>query len=163
MATSDQTARPIDKSHTKGMDAITLLEQDHRKVEGYFEEYEKAKSEEEKSELASQICTALTVHTQLEEELFYPAARKATGDDDLLDEATVEHASAKQLIAEIKAMSVGDELYDAKIKVLSEQIQHHVEEEEKKLFPETRKTDLDLDALGEELTAHKAELMGDYA
>jgi hemerythrin superfamily protein len=109
MATRDQTARPIGKSHTKGMDAITLLEQDHRKVEGYFEEYEKAKSEEKKSELASQIYTALTVHTQLEEELFYPAARKATGDDDLLDEATVEHASAKQLIAEIKAMSVGDE------------------------------------------------------
>jgi hemerythrin superfamily protein len=163
MASKDQTARPIGKSHPKGMDAITLLEQDHREVEDHFEGYEKAKSEEKKYELASQICTALTVHTRLEEELFYPTARKATGDDDLFDEATVEHASAKQLIAEIEAMSVGDELYDAKIKVLSEQIQHHVEEEEKRLFPETRKTDLDLDALGEELMARKAELMGDYA
>ena len=160
MASRDKTTpRPIGRSHPKAVDAITLLKQDHREVEEYFEAYEQTKNDKKKAELARQICNALTVHAQIEEEIFYPAARKATGDDELLDEATVEHASAKQLIAEIQGMSVGAELFDAKIKVLSEQIQHHVEEEEKELFPETKKTDLDLDAVGEQLAARKAELI----
>jgi len=158
MASRDKTARPIGRSHPKTLDAITLLQQDHREVEGLFEAYEKTHSDKKKGELARQICKTLTVHTQIEEEIFYPAARKATGDDDLLDEATVEHASGKQLIAEIEGMGVGDELFDAKVKVLSEQIQHHVEEEEKELFPQTKKTDLDLDALGKRLAARKTEL-----
>jgi hemerythrin superfamily protein len=143
----------------KNPDAVALLKQDHREAEGFFESFEKAKDSKTKASLAARICQALTVHMQIEEELFYPAARKATGDDDLLDEAVVEHAGAKQLIAEIEAMKVGDDLYDAKIKVLGEQIEHHVEEEEKELFPEVKKSDLDLGALGGRMASRKGELM----
>ena len=143
----------------KNPDAVALLKQDHREAEGFFESFEKAKDSKTKASLAARICQALTVHMQIEEELFYPATRKATGDDDLLDEAVVEHAGAKQLIAEIEAMKVGDDLYDAKIKVLGEQIEHHVEEEEKELFPEVKKSDLDLGALGGRMASRKGELM----
>ena len=111
---------------TSKTDAITLLKQDHRQVEEWFEEYEDLENEVEKGELAAKICQALKVHTQIEEEIFYPAARKATGDDALLDEAVVEHAGAKHWIGEIEAMEPGEDLYDAKIRVLSEQIKHHV-------------------------------------
>ena len=156
-------SQPIGAAHhnatAKSRDAIALLEADHREVESYFAAYEEAKGDKEKADLAAKICLALTVHTQVEEDLFYPAARKATGNDDLLDEATVEHASAKQLIAEIEAMTVGEDLFDAKLKVLGEQISHHVEEEEKELFPQTRKTDLDLVGLGERMAERKAALM----
>ena len=148
-------------AQSKRPDAIALLKQDHREVKTLFGEYERARGDTKKTELAQNICLALTVHAQIEEDIFYPAARKATGDDDLLDEAAVEHAAAKQLIAEIEGMSVGEELYDAKIKVLGEQIDHHVEEEEDKLFPEVQKTKLDLVALGEELATRKAELMAE--
>ena len=153
----------VGRAHGKSPDAIALLKADHRQVKGWFGDYEKARGEAKKAELARKICRALTIHTQIEEEIFYPAARKATGDDDLLDEAAVEHAAAKQLIAEIEAMSVGDELYDAKIKVLGEQIDHHVEEEEDELFPEVQKAKLDLAAIGEKLSARKAVLMGELA
>jgi hemerythrin superfamily protein len=149
---------PHGTSKPKSSDAIALLKQDHREVEGYFEAFEKSEGKKKKAALAAQICRALTIHAQIEEEIFYPAARDATGNNDLLDEATVEHAAAKRLIAEIETMSVDDELFDAKVKVLGEQIEHHVEEEEKELFPETQKTDLDLSALGEQLVARKAEL-----
>ncbi len=108
--------------------------------------------------LVTKICLALKVHTQIEEELFYPPARDKTGDDDLLDEAIVEHMGAKNLIAELEAMKPGQSLYDAKVKVLGEQVRHHVEEEEEELFPEVRETDLNLDALGAKLAARKAEL-----
>jgi hemerythrin superfamily protein len=148
-------------AQSKRPDAIALLKQDHREVKTLFGEYERARADTKKTELARDICLALTVHAQIEEDIFYPAVRKATGDDDLLDEAAVEHAAAKQLIAEIEAMSVDEELYDAKVKVLSEQIDHHVEEEEEKLFPEVQKTNLDLAALGEELATRKAELMAE--
>ena len=147
------------KSAHPAQDAITLLENDHRQVDGYFEQYEGLTDEAEKKALADKICLALKVHTQIEEEIFYPPAREATGDGDLLDEAVVEHMGAKTLIAEIEAMQPGQPLYDAKVKVLGEQVRHHVEEEEQELFPEVRETDLDLDALGAKLAARKAELM----
>ena len=136
-----------------------MLEADHREVEGLFEQYEALTADKDKKALANRICLALKVHTQIEEELFYPPARKATGDTDLLDEAVVEHAGAKSLIAEIEAMRPGQPLYDAKVKVLGEQVRHHVEEEETELFPEVSETDLDLEAIGAKLAARKAELM----
>ena len=151
------------KSAPGGKDAIALLEADHREVDGYFEQYEALTSDSEKKALATKICLALKVHTQIEEELFYPRARKETGDGDLLDEAVVEHAGAKNLIAEIEGMKPGQPLYDAKVKVLGEQVRHHIEEEETELFPEVRKTDIDLEALGAKLATRKSELMASLA
>lgn len=142
------------------INAITLLEDDHAEVKAYFEEYEDLEEDEEKQALADKICLALKVHARIEEEIFYPAAREKTEDKDLLDEATVEHAAAKTLIAEIEAMEPGQPLYDAKVKVLGEQILHHVKEEEGELFPEVRKTDLDLETLGTQMAKRKSELMG---
>jgi hemerythrin superfamily protein len=142
-------------------DAITLLKEDHRQVEEWFEEYEDLENEVEKGELAAKICQALKAHTQIEEEIFYPAARKATGDNDLLDVAVVEHAGAKHLIGEIEAMESGEDLYDAKIRVLSEQIKHHVKEEEEELFPEVEKSKMDTAAVGKQLADRKAELMAE--
>jgi len=139
--------------------AIALLKKDHREVEGYFEEYEELKDDSAKAALAEKICMALKVHTQIEEEIFYPAARKATGDEDLLDEALVEHAGAKHLIGEIESMKPGDDLYDAKITVLGEQIKHHVKEEEEELFPECENSKMDVVAIGKKMATRKAELM----
>lgn len=139
-------------------DAIALLKADHREVKAMFEEYEKIEGDPEKQALAERICAALTVHAQIEEEIFYPAAYDALEEDDLLDEAEVEHASAKDLIAQIQASSPAEPLYDAKVKVLGEYINHHVKEEEKELFPECRDSDMDLKALGERLKARKQEL-----
>ena len=142
-------------------DAIKLLEADHRQVEKWFKEFEATNGQKTKAKLAEQICTALKVHTQIEEELFYPASREALSSDqeEMVDEAVVEHASAKNLIAEIEAMDVGEELFDAKVKVLSELIEHHVEEEEKEYFPEARKTEMDMEALGLQMASRKEELM----
>ena len=141
-------------------DALTLLAQDHREVEELFEKFEKASGDGRKEKLAKQICTELKIHAQIEEEIFYPAIRgKIDGDD--LDEAYVEHDTAKMLINEIEAGSADDDFYDAKVKVLQEEIEHHVKEEEKmhgNIFQQTRKTDVDLEALGEQLAARKAEL-----
>ena len=142
-----------------GADAIALLEADHREVDRYFDAFEAASDNSEKKSLADKICLALKVHAQIEEELFYPPAREKTGDGDLIDEALVEHTGAKTLIAQIEAMKPGQPLYDAKVKVLAEQVRHHVEEDETELFPEVRETKIDLDALGAKLAARKAELM----
>jgi hemerythrin superfamily protein len=139
-------------------DAIALLEDDHQLVDMLFDQYDELTDDADKKRIASQICLALKVHAQIEEEIFYPAARDATGDTDLLDEATVEHAGAKNLIAEIEAMQPGQPLYDAKVTVLGEQVRHHVKEEGE-LFPEVRDTKLDLDKLGAKLAARKADLM----
>lgn len=147
------------KARVDAMSAIELLENDHREVEAYFQEFEDLEDEAAKSELAQKICMALTVHMQIEEEIFYPEARKATKDDDLLDEAVVEHAGAKKLIAEIEEMEPGDDLFDAKVKVLGEMIQHHVEEEEQELFPEVKDSGMDLAAVGAEMAKRKSELM----
>ena len=140
-------------------DAISFLEADHRQVDSYFDAFEAASDDADKKALADKICLCLKVHTQIEEELFYPPAREKTGDGDLLDEALVEHSGAKTLIAQIEAMRPGQPLYDAKVKVLAEQVRHHVEEEESELFPEVRETKMDLAALGAKLAARKAELM----
>jgi hemerythrin superfamily protein len=145
------------------VDAITLLETDHREVEDLFDQFETAESNADKARIARQICLALKVHAQIEEELFYPPAREKTGDTDLVDEAIVEHMGAKTLIAQIEAMAPGQPLYDAKVKVLGEQVRHHVEEEESELFPEVRETRMDLDALGAKLAARKADLLERFA
>jgi len=155
---SERAATPP-KAASPGKDAISLLEADHREVEGYFDQFESAGGGAEKKALADQICLALKVHAQIEEELFYPAARDKTGDGDLIDEAVVEHAGAKILVAQIEAMQPGQDLYDAKVKVLGEQIRHHVREEEEELFPEVRGTGLNLETLGVKMAARKAELL----
>ena len=145
-------------------DAIALLKADHRTVEELFEKFEKAKGDGAKEKLAMQICMELSVHTAIEEEIFYPACEGKI-EEDMLKEAYVEHDSAKVLVAEIEAGDHDDEYYDAKVKVLQEQIEHHVEEEEKRmegLFSQARKAGLDMDALGEQLAARKAELTAEY-
>ena len=145
----------------RDMDATHLLMEDHRKVEDLFEQYEKAGGDGSKERLARQICTELKVHSMIEEEIFYPALRGKIDDDDL-DEAYVEHDGAKTLINEIEAGGPDDHFYDAKVKVLQEQIEHHVEEEEKRLeglFSQARKAGLDMDSLGEQLAARKQELL----
>ncbi|MCR5885875.1 hemerythrin domain-containing protein [Rhizobacter sp. J219] len=146
-------------------DAIKLLTQDHKEVKALFKEYEKLckadADETQKQALAEQICEMLTVHAQIEEELVYPAAYEALDESDLVDEAQVEHASAKDLIAQIRGMQPADELYDAKVTVLGEYIDHHVKEEEKEMFPKLRKSELDLKELGVSLQARKSELMGE--
>jgi hemerythrin superfamily protein len=149
-------------------DALELLMADHKEVKGLFKAYDKLAEadgdSEEKQALALQICTMLTAHATVEEELVYPAAREALGEDeDLVDEADVEHACAKELIAQIEAGTPDDPLYDAKVKVLGEYIEHHVREEEGQMFPKLRKSDLDLEAMGEEVAARKAELLGEDA
>jgi hemerythrin superfamily protein len=142
-------------------DAVALLKADHRQVEQWFEQFESTRSDERKSKLARQICQALTVHTEIEEEIFYPAFLEATEDKDKHHEAAVEHDGAKKLIAEIEASGPQDDYYDAKVKVLSEMIKHHVKEEEQRggMFAEARDSEMDLKALGEQLAARKAELM----
>jgi len=146
-----------------GEDAIALLKADHREVEGYFEAFEKARSDDRKQQLAEKICRALTVHTTIEEEIFYPAFLEATEEEELHHEAAVEHDGAKKLIAEIESSGPDDDYYDAKVTVLSEMIKHHVNEEEKRdgLFAKSRQSEMDLEALGEQLASRKAELMND--
>ncbi|MBB5984430.1 hemerythrin domain-containing protein [Sphingobium lignivorans] len=142
-------------------DAIALLKADHRKVETLFEEFEKARSSNRKQSIAHEICVELKVHTLLEEEIFYPAFRGKI-EDDTLDEAYVEHDGAKLLINDIEAGSPEDDFYDAKVKVLSEEIKHHVHEEEMQsegMFAQCRKTDVDLVALRDQMLALKEELM----
>ena len=144
-------------------DAITLLKQDHKTVEDLFSQFEEAKGEGRKQKLALQICKELTVHTIIEEEIFYPACEGKVDEDDL-KEARVEHDGAKVLIAEIERGKPSDEFYDAKVKVLQEQIEHHVGEEERLLvgiFSQAKRNGVDMDALGSELAARKAELMKD--
>jgi hemerythrin superfamily protein len=143
-------------------DAIALLKADHRQVEQWFEQFQTSRSDSKKSELAQNICEALTVHTMIEEEIFYPAFYEATEEKSLHHEAEVEHEGAKKLIAQIKDSSPQDDYFDAKVKVLSEMIKHHVREEEKRdgMFGKARQSDMDLKALGEQLAARKAQLMG---
>ena len=143
------------------MDAIGMLVADHKKVQKAFKDFEELKkggSKRGKSDIVRQTCADLTVHTKIEEEIFYPAARKAIKDADLMDEATVEHAGAKDLIAQLESMQPGDDLYDAKFTVLGESVNHHIREEQNEMFPKVRKTKLDLNALGEQMAQRKAEL-----
>lgn len=144
--------------------AIRLLKQDHREVEKMFDEYEQLESDSEKQALFDKIALALKVHTRIEEEILYPESRGEV-EDDLIDEAYVEHDGAKKLIAEIEAMKPGQEFYDAKVKVLGEYIKHHVKEEEQPggFFAQAKKGDEDLEAMGERLKARKEELMTQMA
>jgi hypothetical protein len=146
---------------TKQQDAIALLKDDHRKVEDLFEKFKKARDAGRKKALAQEICTELSIHATIEEEIFYPAC-KGEVDDDLMDESYVEHDGAKVMIAELAAGSPDDAFYDAKMTVLSEEIKHHVKEEEKPregVFAQARAGGLDMAALGERLRARKQELM----
>ena len=149
---------------TKSQDAITLLKDDHREVEKLFKEFEKAKGEGRKQKLAHEICLELSVHAEIEESIFYPAC-EGTVDEDELKEGYVEHDAAKLLIAEITANEGGDdEFFDTKVKVLQEEIEHHIKEEEGPggIFSQARKGDLDMKALGERLAARKKELTERY-
>jgi hemerythrin superfamily protein len=150
----------------KKNDAVDLLDADHVAVKKLFETYRKLcesdASSDEKTDIAEQICQELTVHAKLEEEIFYPALREAIDDELLLDEAEVEHSSAKELIAQISEMSPEEDLYDAKVTVLGEYIDHHVKEEREQLFVKARKSKIDLVAMAQELTQRKMELMEDY-
>jgi hemerythrin superfamily protein len=159
MATTRLHAR-AQKRTAASQDAIALLKADHRQVEEWFEAFDKSRSTAKKAQLASKICDALTVHTMIEEEIFYPAFFEATEDRDLHHEAIVEHAGAKNLIAQIQKMSPEDDFFEAKVTVLSEMIKHHVKEEEQRggMFSEARNSDMDLQALGEQLLARKKEL-----
>ena len=150
-------------AETKTQDAVALLKADHRTVADLFEQFEKATGDGRKQKLAIQICTELSIHAQVEEEIFYPACEGKV-DDDLLKESYVEHDAAKVLIAEISAGEPSDEFYDSKVKVLSEEIEHHVQEEEKRLeglFAQAKKASLDMDALGEQLATRKKELQAE--
>jgi hemerythrin-like domain-containing protein len=138
-----------------------MLTAEHREVKQLFEQFEQLtdRAKVGKKKLADQICNALILHTTIEEEIFYPAVREAgKGSQDKVDEAVVEHAAARDLIAQIQEMDPDDDLYDAKVKVLSEQIDHHVQEEEKEMFPMAKKAGLDLAALGQEMADRKQEL-----
>ena len=150
------------RSSDSPRDAIALLKEDHRTVSALFEEFEKA-DEEEQSSIAQRVCQLLTVHAQIEEELLYPAAKECfEGDEeneDLVNEAEVEHGSAKELIAKIEGMSSGDDHFTATVTVLGEYIKHHVKEEENELFPQLKKSELDLKELGGRLAERKFALM----
>lgn len=151
-------------------DACSLLDTDHKNVKKMFAAYEEltsskaASARAKRRDLAMQICMELTVHTQIEEEIFYPAVREAIKDTDLLDEADVEHASAKDLIAQLQDATEVDDMFDAKVKVLGEYIDHHVKEERNELFPKARAArKLDLVGMRETLAARKEELMAEMA
>ena len=161
------------RGSSNGSDAIALLKADHTTVRKLFEAYEEAKEKDDgdkKSELGTQICQQLTIHATIEEELFYPAVREEFGGDEkdveMLDEAEVEHSRVKVLVAEIQEAIESNSLdgkADAKVKVLSECVEHHVREEEDKMFPEVKKSEFDLDAIGAQLTNRKEELQADLA
>jgi hemerythrin superfamily protein len=166
MEKTSTTSSARKSAKAPAQDAIALLSADHNKVKALFKQYEKLKesgASEEKAALAAQICLELTVHAQVEEEIFYPAVRESIDDDDLMDEAEVEHASAKDLIAQIGESDPEDELFDAKVKVLGEYINHHVEEEEGEMFAQAKKAKVDTAALGVEIEARKEELMAEMA
>jgi len=148
-------------STTANQDVFALLTADHRRVKSLFKEFKSLKDDgddDKKATLVETICNELTIHAQIEEEIFYPALRDAIDDEDLMDEADVEHASAKQLIAQLEQLEVGGDHYDATVTVLGEYIDHHVKEEEGEMFSKARKADIDSASLGEELAIRKAEL-----
>lgn len=156
------TKAPVKPVAKQVIDAITLLTEDHKKVKMLFADFAKlAKtnaSNTAKADVVHQICTALTIHAQVEEEIFYPAVRAAIKDNDLMDEADVEHAEAKSLIAQLKTMKPTDDHYNAKVTVLGENIDHHVKEEETDMFPQAKKAKLDMTALGEAMANRMEEL-----
>lgn len=150
------------KANNKQQDAIDLLVSQHNEVKGLFKQFDDLgeRATTSKKKLANEICEQLIMHTAIEEEIFYPALREASKEmKDMIDEAVVEHASAKDLIAQVQEMEPGEDLYDAKVTVLGEYIEHHVDEEEEEMFPKVRKLGLDLEALGAEMAARRDELL----
>jgi hemerythrin superfamily protein len=162
MATKSKQAA---RSHEGApQDAIEMLVTDHKKVKALFSEFDKLKKEGDdspKAELVSQICKELTIHAAIEEEIFYPAVRESVNELDLMDEALVEHAGAKSLIAQLEEMEPADDLYDAKVTVLREQIEHHVKEEEGEMFKRAKKAEVDTETLGKKMMERKIELIGE--
>ena len=159
MTSTAATKKATTHTTTKAQDATALLKADHQKVSELFEQYEKARSNSKKKDLVTQICNEWTVHAQIEEEIFYPAVKKALKDTKLVPEANVEHATLKDLIAQVKDVEPDGEMFDAKIKVMSEYVKHHVKEEQNQIFPKAKATKLDMIKLGEELASRKDELM----
>jgi hemerythrin superfamily protein len=155
----DQPKREQRSRKSEAMSALDLLEHDHREVEQMFDKFGEVDDDKKKQEIARELCMMLTVHARIEEEIFYPEVRKATHDDDLVDESLVEHESAKHLISEIQNMRGGDDLFEARVKVLEEQMKRHIMEEEEELFPEVTDSSMDLDKVGERMAQRKAELM----
>ena len=162
-ARSRATGKPAAKKIAKTPDAIALLRADHMLVSGLFAEYEKTRSASKKKALVTQICTELSVHARVEEEIFYPAFKAALRDKELVPEATVEHASLKELISQVEGREPDGEMFDAKIKVLSEYVKHHVKEEQNEMFPKARGSKLDMGDLGSRILARKEELMPQMA
>ncbi len=158
MATAQKKTMSQDTA-TKAKEATALLRADHKAVEELFKQFESARSPARKRAIVAEICTELTVHAQIEEEIFYPQVQAELGDKELIPEATVEHATLKDLIAQIEAADQDDELYDARVKVLSEYVRHHVKEEQNEIFPKAKASKLDMQALGEQLTQRKEELL----
>ncbi len=140
-------------------DAIAILRADHKVVSDLFDQFEKTRSDTRKAQIVARICTELTVHTQVEEEIFYPAFKAALKDKELVPEATVEHACVKDLIAQVEGVTPSGEMYDAKVKVMGEFVKHHVKEEQTEMFPKAKTTKLDLVLLGEQILARKQELL----
>ena len=157
MATAKKSS--TDRRPAKPIDAVAMLKADHKKVSGLFADFEKTRSVARKKSLVAQICAELAVHTTLEEEIFYPAVKAALKDHELVPEANVEHASVKDLIAQVKDVEPDGEMYDARVKVMGEFVKHHVKEEQTEMFPKAQKTKLDLAALGEQMRARKADLL----
>lgn len=160
-STKSQTGKGAKRTTAKTMEnAVEILKNDHETVKQLFKDYEKCadKDSDKKVAIANEICMELLVHSKIEEEVFYPVAREYLNDDDMMNEAEVQHASAADLIAQIQTMSPEDEMYDAKVTVLGEYIDHHVKEEEKEMFPKLKKTKMDLKEVGERLLARKQEL-----
>lgn len=155
----------IKTSGTGSADAIAMLKDDHKKVAQLFKQFENLNdadgADDEKASIVEQICAELTVHAQIEEEIFYPAAREAIDEDDLIDEAEAEHADAKELIAQLESLEPGDVEYDEKVKLLNEEIDHHVEEEEAEMFPKVIKARVDTRDLGRQMNQRKEELMAE--
>jgi len=148
-------------SAARGQDATTLLRADHKLVSDLFAEYEKARSPSKKQQLVGQICTELTVHAKVEEEIFYPAVKQALKDKELVPEATVEHATLKALIAQVEGVEPEGEMFEAKMQVLSEYVKHHVKEEQDEMFPKAKATSLDMKDLGAEIAARKEVLLAE--
>lgn len=160
--TKKSTPAPA-KRAAKAPDATTLLRADHKLVSGLFDDFEKATTPAKKKAIVVKICTELTVHTQLEDEIFYPAFKAALKDHELVPEATVEHASVKDLIAQVEGVEPDGEMYDAKVKVMGEFVKHHVKEEQTEMFPKAKKSGMDLRELGRQLQARKQALMASRA
>jgi hemerythrin superfamily protein len=156
--TSSATATKKATHASTTPEAMAMLRADHKRVSVLFEEYEKARAATKKKDLVAQICSELTIHAQLEEEIFYPAVKQALKDHELVPEATVEHATLKALIAQVKDVEPDGDMFDAKIKVLSEYVKHHVKEEQNEMFPKAKATKVDMMELGARMAARKAEL-----